>query len=111
MAERESDIMRRIQIRASELGWRLFRNHVGVLFDHRGNRVTVGLGVGSSDLIGWRPLLITPQHVGQTIAQFAAVEVKAPRGRVSDSQALFLSVVDGFGGFSQVARGEGDLPE
>lgn len=68
------------------LGWRLFRNNSGVLLDKRGVPVRFGLGNTSAqvnavwkspDYFGWRPVLITPDMVGDVIAQAAGVEFKA----------------------------------
>ena len=67
------------------LGYRLFRNNSGVLLDKRGVPVRFGLGnvssqvnaeCKSSDYIGWRPLLITPDMVGDVVAQFCSIEFK-----------------------------------
>jgi hypothetical protein len=63
-----------------------------------------GLAVGSGDLIGWRSQLIGPEHVGQTIAQFASVEIKAPRGRVSPEQRQWAEVVSDHGGIGAIVR-------
>lgn len=72
-------------LRYDALGFRLFRNNSGALLDKRGIPVRFGLGntsaavneqVKSSDYLGWRPLLITPEMVGDVIAQFASVEFK-----------------------------------
>lgn len=101
--------MQRVQLAASRLGWRLFRNNVGTLPDARGVPVTFGLCPGSADLVGWRSLVITPDMVGQTIAQFAAVEVKGPKGRLTPVQANWLNAVEQAGGLTIVARGPEDL--
>lgn len=66
-------------------GTRLWRNNVGVLPDKRGIPVRYGLandtrqmndGLKSADLIGWTPRLITPDMVGDVIAQMTSIEVK-----------------------------------
>lgn len=106
----EADIQRAVLLRASRLGWRLFRNNVGMLQDSTGRWVRYGLCTGSSDLIGWRPVVITPDMVGSTIAQFVAVEVKASKGRVTEEQQNFLRQVRGVGGCGILARSIDDLP-
>jgi len=72
--------------------------------------LNAGLCIGSSDLIGWRPILIGPEHMGSTIAQFVGVEVKTAKGRESKPQATFRRVVTEAGGLAMLARGPGDLP-
>ena len=82
---------------------RLWRNNTGALKDQRGQLVRYGLCPGSSDLIGFRTVVITPDMVGQRVAIFAAVEVK-DRGRVTDQQQAFLNLVQQAGGIAGVAR-------
>lgn len=74
-----------IRLRAAELGMHLWRNNVGALEDKRGIPVRYGLAneskkqnkeLKSGDLIGWEPVLIKPEMVGQWIARFLSVEVK-----------------------------------
>ena len=106
----ESDIQRAIQLACSNGDTRLFRNNVGlgwvgrivsqtpdriVLADYR--PLHAGLCEGSSDLIGW-----TRGGV------FTAIEVKAPRGRVSEAQQRFLDAVTRAGGRAGVARSVAD---
>lgn len=69
-----------------------------------------GLCKGSADLIGLRALEITAEMVGDTIAQFVAIEVKSPSGRVSQAQQTFLNFVARVGGIAVVARSPEDLP-
>lgn len=107
----EADIMRRCQKLATDLGARLFRNNTGVLPDHRGVPVRFGLATGSSDLIGWVPVTITADMVGQTLAVFASVEVKAEKGRVRSEQKVWLDMVRRFGGFAGIARNDQDLTD
>jgi hypothetical protein len=82
---------------------RLFRNNTGALKDAQGRLVTFGLCPGSSDLIGWRTVTITPDMVGQQLAVFTAIEVK-DKGRATAQQLQFISVVQQAGGISGVAR-------
>lgn len=107
---RESSILQRVQLDASRRGYRLFRNNVGQLLDARGVPVRYGLCPGSSDLIGWRELVITADMVGHTVAQFVAVEVKTATGKPTPQQMRFLESVAASGGVAVVARGEGSLP-
>lgn len=69
-------------------GERLFRNNRGALLDSRGKPVRFGLAndstaegeqLKSGDLIGWEPVLITPDMVGSFLPVFKSVEVK-PHG-------------------------------
>ena len=82
---------------------RLWRNNTGALKDATGRLVRYGLCPGSSDLIGLRQVTITPDMVGQTIAQFVAIEVK-DRGRLTEQQQAFITMVQQAGGLAGVAR-------
>lgn len=104
----EAVLLARIRLAASAAGARLFRNNVGVLRDARGRHVRYGLCPGSADLIGWVPYRILPEHVGQTVARFTAVEVKAATGRATPAQTAFLAAVRRAGGVAFVARSEED---
>lgn len=100
----EHEILQRIILASSRGPVRLWRNNVGALRDERGQLVRYGLGNGSADLIGYRQLQITAEMVGQTIAQFVAVEVKRPGGRVTPEQANYLALVERAGGCAGIAR-------
>ena len=65
-----------------------------------------GLCKGSSDLIGWTPIEITPEMVGKKLAIFTAVEVKKPGGRVSKEQLNFMRRVNEDGGIAGIATNE-----
>ena len=86
---------------------RLWRNNTGALKDQSGRLVRYGLCPGSSDLIGLRQVTITPDMVGQTVAVFAAIEVK-DRGRATADQERFIAAVSSLGGFAGVARSVAD---
>lgn len=101
--------MRRCMKRATEMGARLFRNNVGVLKDERGVPVRYGLQVGSGDLIGWVPVTVTADMVGQRLAVFVSVETKGAKGRVTAEQAAWADAVSEAGGRAGVARKDDDL--
>lgn len=74
-----------VRLEAAQKGVWLTRNNVGALIDDTGRPVRYGLAneskeqnkvVKSADLIGIRPVLIGPQHVGRLIGQFVSREVK-----------------------------------
>lgn len=104
--------MRLIQLELSKNpGIRLFRNNVGVLRDENGTPVRYGLCTGSSDLIGWTAVTITPSMVGRKLAIFTAQEVKTEAGRVTAEQTAFLSCVKKAGGIAGVVRSVDDALE
>ena len=118
----EHAIMNDVRLAASDAGWTMFRNNVGMGWtgdaEHLPDRSVLirnarplhaGLCKGSSDLIGFRPLVVTAEHIGQTIAQFAAVEIKGYRGRATEPQRNFLRVVQEAGGVAILARSAEDL--
>lgn len=85
---------------------RLFRNQVGALKDITGRTVHFGMHKGSSDLIGLRIVTVTPDMIGQRLAIFAAIEVKAPGGKhpVTEDQERFIEFIRKAGGLAGVAR-------
>ena len=64
-----------------------------------------GLCAGSSDLIGWTVVEITPDMVGRKIAVFTAVESKTATGRATAEQLHFINTVRAAGGFSAYTSG------
>jgi len=86
----------------------MFRNNVGMAKLKDGGRVRYGLIKGSSDLIGWRTVTITPDMVGDDIAVFTAIEIKTQKGKTSSEQINFISRVLSAGGIAGVARSEDD---
>lgn len=74
-----------VRLDAPQHGVWLTRNNVGALLDERGVPIRYGLAneskeqnqaIKSADLIGIRPVLIGPQHVGTVIGQFVSRECK-----------------------------------
>ena len=100
---KESEILRAIRLGLPPhvTAW---RNQVGVAVYPGGQKVPYGLCKGAADLIGIRSVLITPEHIGTTLGQFTAIEVKSARGRLSPEQQLFLNLVTAKGGLSLTPR-------
>lgn len=91
---------------------RLFRNETGKLPDPRTGRwVQFGLAKGSSDLIGFKTIKVTPEMIGQDLAVFTSIEVKTNTGQLSKYQHNWLQVVKNAGGIVGVARNVRDALE
>ncbi len=107
----ETDVFIAIQLAASRIGARLFRNNVGQLQDARtGRHVRFGVcNPGGSDLIGWTPVVVTSAMVGQTLAVFTAVETKQGERQATPAQARFLDAVQQSGGIATIARSWEDV--
>ena len=119
----EAAVQAVVRLEASRKGVYLWRNNVGALTDERGALVRYGLAnttaaenkvLKSGDLIGVRPVLIGPQHVGQTIGQFVSREVKEAGWRYSatpreQAQLAWAQLVLSLGGDASFCSGEGSL--
>ena len=114
----ETPILRRVlKAIGGRRDCRLFRNNVGVAIqgerieEREGKlllanprRIRFGLAIGSSDLVGFRSIEITPDLVGKRVAVFLALETKTPRGKARGAQSNFLDLVRRFGGIAGIAR-------
>jgi hypothetical protein len=112
-----------VRVEAGQKKIRLWRNNVGALQDSRGVPVRYGLAndsaalnkvLKSGDLIGIRPVVITPLHVGATIGQFVSREMKAPGWRYTgtaheEAQQRWALLVSSLGGDAGFATGAGTL--
>jgi hypothetical protein len=119
----ESAVQSRVRLEASQKGLVLWRNNVGVLPNDAGVPVRFGLAndsqavnrsVKSGDLIGIRPLVVTPALVGATIGQFVSREIKPTGWRYKGTereaaQLKWADLVLSLGGDAQFATGEGTL--
>ena len=116
----EAAVQANVRLEASRRGWLLFRNNSGVLKDDRGIPVRFGLCndtaalnkvCKSSDLIGWRTVQITPDMVGQKLAQFVAIECKTQGWKYTGTarevaQKNFIDKVNVAGGYAAFIQGE-----
>lgn len=74
-----------------------------------GRVIKYGLCKGSSDLIGWTPVKITPDMVGSSLAVFTAIEVKAPGEKLRPEQKNFINAVIHSGGIAACVFDESEL--
>lgn len=109
----ESATSKECELIAARAGQRLFRNNSGALKNEHGVMIRYGLGntsqkinnvMKSSDYIGIKTVIITPDMVGSKIGQFMAIEMKRPDWHMTPSdkraqaQATFGVVVENAGG-------------
>lgn len=128
MNSHETNIVRRIMLKIGSIpNIRVFRNNTGsawigasVKFNKKQTVLveagdvliksarffTAGLCVGSSDLIGVKSVIITPEMIGQKVAIFTAVEVKTATGKASPEQVNFINMINELGGIAFIARNE-----
>jgi hypothetical protein len=104
----EREIQHAIRVAAGRPPVAIWRNNVGQARMPDGSVVKYGLCVGSSDLIGLQPMLITPEHVGNLLARFVAIEVKTRTGRPTPEQLRFIELVRSKGGLAGIARSPDD---
>lgn len=121
--ESEAAIQVRVRLEASRVGARLWRNNVGAGMLDDGSFIRWGLvndssqmnsRLKSSDLIGLRPVVVTPQMVGRRLGVFVAREVKHGSWKYSGTereraQLRFLELVASLGGDAAFVIGEGSL--
>jgi hypothetical protein len=119
----ESEVQNLVRLEASRAGCRLWRNNVGAVVSEDGRSIRYGLlneskrmnaRIKSSDLIGIRPVLIKEKHIGYTIGQFMAREVKRPGWKFTgtdreEAQLKFIKLVIALGGDAKFASGGGTI--
>lgn len=111
--ESESATSKECELIAARAGQRLWRNNNGALKNDKGQWVRYGLGntskkinevMKSSDYIGIKTVIITPDMIGMKFGRFIAAEFKepnwhmTPRDKRAQAQATFGTVVEHAGG-------------
>ena len=119
MAQREAKPLKELMVYANERGCLLMRNNSGGLQAADGRWVYYGLGndgkgrsIGSSDLIGPLPVLITQELVGRTLGIMVCVEVKVPgdpRSKPSPDQLTFIAGMRTAGCLAGIVRTPADI--
>lgn len=120
----EAAVQARVRVAASRAGLRLWRNNVGA-FQDPGSGAMIRFGLAndsaqvnktlkSADLIGIRPVLIAPAHVGRVIGQFVSLECKHAAWRWGNTereraQAAWAALVIRLGGEASFITSEGGL--
>lgn len=121
---REGNVLRSCWLAVAALGTTLFRVNTGKAWVGKGLRqpdgnvlviggrpVALGFGmpngdplVGTSDLIGWTTVEITPKMVGRKVAVFTAIETKeSGGGDKREGQINFVDQIKEAGGIAGFA--------
>ena len=91
----EHQLMNEIILAVRREGYRCHRNEVSGPKNKYG--IEVGYGVGSPDLMGYAPVRVTRQMVGQTVAVAFMIEVKKPDGRLKEHQQAAIEDLEADG--------------
>ncbi|SAK98508.1 hypothetical protein AWB80_07539 [Caballeronia pedi] len=124
---RENNVLRAVWLAVASLRTTLFRINTGRAYVSGGgepyrladgsvvvpNARPIALGFadptgtpveGTSDLVGWTEIVITPQMVGRTVAVFTAIETKeSGGGKKRKGQIRFVDRVQKAGGIAGFA--------
>jgi hypothetical protein len=119
----EAALQNIVKLEASNKGCRLWRNNVGAAYMKDGSFVRYGLAndsvtlnrvIKSADLIGIRPIVIGPEHLGRTIGQFLSREIKTSHWKYTGTdreraQLAWIELILSFGGDAAFANCEGTI--
>jgi hypothetical protein len=113
----EKSVLNKLQLLATSIGNRLFRNSNGMgytgdvrklksgdILIKNPRPIKYGLCVGSGDLIGWTQIKIEPHHVGRTFLVFTNYEVKTNNTKPSTEQQAFHDAIIKLGGISIIEK-------
>lgn len=114
----EELVQQQVRLKAAYVG-QYWRNNVGACLDQTGRMIRYGLAndsaklnkrIKSSDLIGVTPVLIRPDHVGQVLGVFTAIEAKhsewvfSPSDERAVAQKAYHEIVRSVGGIAGFVR-------
>ena len=85
--------------------------NAGDILLREGRPFKTGLATGTSDILGMTRVTVTPDMVGQTVAVFTAIEVKAVGGKPTEAQEQFINHINTAGGFAGIASTEEEALE
>lgn len=116
----EALVQSQVRLEAPRHGMKLQRNNVGAMQDESGRVVRFGLAndtaalnkvLKSSDLIGWKSEVITPDMVGQRNARFVSIECKHSSWKYTGTgrevaQLNWLNLVNAAGGIGFFSTGQ-----
>ena len=121
----EAAVQAAVRAEASRRGERVWRNNLGAYTDpESGQFVRYGLAndskqlnevIKSADLIGIRPITVTPADVGVVIGQFVSYECKhsgwrhRPNDKREQAQVAWASLVLTLGGVARFITGAGQI--
>ena len=116
---RESAVTSHVRLAAAQRNTPLWRNNCGGFYDNTGRFIRYGLGsdaqLASSACIGIRPVLLTPDMIGQVLGVFTAVEMKKEGFKFNKNdkhllkQKFFIDIVKQYGGFAGFASSVEDF--
>jgi hypothetical protein len=131
MANQEAELLKHFLKEYSAMGYRLFRNNVGLAWTgrkvgpfqktdyvevHKGDILLKnarpfhgGFPKGSSDLIGFTVVTITPDMLGREMAIFTGIEVKAGKTKTTKEQSAWARMINKFGGIGVIAKNLDDV--
>ena len=119
----EAAMQNLVRLEASQKGARLWRNNVGATYTPEGSFIRYGLAnestgvnrlIKSADLIGIKPVVIKPEHIGMVIGQFMSREIKASNWRYTGTdrelaQLKWAELILSLGGDACFAVGQGTI--
>ena len=121
----ESELTDEIRLEAAQKNVHLWRNNLGATYSPHGGFIRYGLAndsahvnrvLKSGDLIGIRPIIITPEMVGAIIGQFISREVKNRDWKFSGTdrekaQQNWIDLINRLGGDACFVNSRGSFDE